>query len=281
MNKFMKLGGLTIIAILAFAACDDDDNNSPVDPVDDDKNYVSFETGSYWIYESQEYEDEGGPTGNEPKTIDSTVIANAGDMFNGKTSFRYDSYVQDENGEYPSEPTSTNYYAEEEGDIFIFSDVINARLAADATADIFDLTIPDGWLQIKNTSSNEWEIQTVDIENTTIPIGQFNVTVKDGKFTLKGMNGSSETISVEGADLTTTKQIMTFELTANADPGIGETVPVVGSTTYTIWLNEDNGIVKTEFVPFTVSATGFGDIYSQPGTVSLATKIQVTATAAE
>jgi hypothetical protein len=278
MKKLLKLSSVLLLSTAMFTACDDDDDGpiNPIDNTDPTVTYVTFDAGSYWIYESNEYDDENPQIGET--TRDSTVV-DVKLLFAQRTATKYNTYEMNADGSYPADPTAIDYYSEEEGNIWVYSDVINSRLSIDEFEDL-DLSIPDGWLQIRDIGANgEWTLQTVNLQDFTVPLEGFGeASISNGTLSLKARNLGTDNFTLNGAEFPVIKQEISFELNGEGT-FLGQPAgTITGSTRYEMWFSEDYGLVQTNFMPFGVRSSIIdpeSDIYTQPGTLTSAVDAQV------
>ncbi|GAB5465025.1 MAG: hypothetical protein Kapaf2KO_04610 [Candidatus Kapaibacteriales bacterium] len=286
MKNILKFSFLAILSGFVMTSCDEDD--SPTDPGDggngttvDSSMYVSFEIGSYWVYQNEEY---GGQTPEENMTRMDSVVVGSEEMYAGRMAYRYDTYSTDSTGNYSSD-AEEEYYSEDNGDIYLHAISINRQLASPEVAAIVDIDLGDTWLQIRETdATGPRELLSKDILETELTLSGIDATLKDAKLVVTASNDGEEMVDVSGTMVNSVKQKLTFTLTGTAEGEVfGQTISgaVNGTSEYTLWFSDSNGLIKSDFKPFAVTADipGFGEseIFSSSGNTKTLIRSQVSA----
>lgn len=263
------------MALAVFTACDEDDN--PVDdgdPVNTNAVYVSFDQNSYWVYDSETYDD---PDGNNMTERDSTVVTSTDD-YDGRASYQYTTWTEVE-GTYESEPSSVEYYSESEGDVYLHASSINDRLATEEVKAIIDFSLPDGWLMIRDADNTSTRvIQEVNIDDTEINVGVVSGTLKNGKLTVEAKTAGSENVEQPNGNMINSDKVeLKFVLTGDVESTLANGT-LSGEANYTVWMADGVGITKTDFSPFTATVSALNqsfEVFKAAGTRNVLVRSQV------
>lgn len=207
MNLSKYLISLFIAFALVFAACSDDNGS---DPNDDDNNnnntggddYFPEETGSYWILETYQLDQQNQPVSGTIQ-IDSMIVSGNVNIL-GKDADYF--IIYDSNNEVKSEKY---FYQTENNSVYIHSDFINEFLDELGGGVLSSLPFDLGnrWIKIADFGESSWAVF-----DTTFEDFQFiNDIMIDGSFSVSGHTGIQKNIEVGSQSFSSQEFILTFD----------------------------------------------------------------------
>jgi hypothetical protein len=239
MTKFLTII-LTAFAMFALFSCSGDDktpNNKT------DAEYFPMTTGSYWVYDTKEYDAEGKETGT---SSDSVAISRTTNKL-GKECFEFKTYA---NGQHDGDI----YQYKTEAQLFT---LLESVLPEDNAIGLPFGEIDDQWVVIADLNASQWNMYDLDLNNFDIDYGGIAGKL-NGKFRMVGKKGNKVILdNIMGASHTAQEFIIEYLITGK----IGVT-----SLPFPITVDVDSKIIAKSYF---VDGIGLIKSVSEPTTIDL------------
>lgn len=263
MTKFLTIG-LAAFALFALFSCSED--KAPNNKIDVE--YFPMTNGSYWVYDSKEYDADGKETGT---STDSMAISRTTTKL-GKECFEFKTYVD---GQHDGDI----YQYKVEAQLFT---LLESILPEDNAIGLPFGEIEDQWVVIADLNASQWNIYELDLNNFEIDYGGIGGKL-NGKFKMVGKKGNKVILdNIMGASHTAQEFIVENLITGKfgiTSLPIPLTVDVDSKIIAKSYFVDGIGLIKSKSEPTTIDLVipGFGiQKLPVPGNSSILLRTNVT-----
>jgi len=243
MKRLSNIALLCCIAsTLILASCSSSTTPAP------DKNYFPLTVGNSWTYDGVETEDKSGTATDIDSTkYTSTTTVDAALTYQGKSAYRMVRVTSD--------GTKDTSYISKSGSQMYSYIALNPGDGGGAGA-VGDVDFGSRWMLVADYNATSWTILDTTITNIPFDVGGGTILTGKAGVKISGSKGSVVSISVG------TETVQAQEFTMTVGMTITITVPLLGDQVIPInviqktYVAENIGIVKTETLPFSITAVG-------------------------